>query len=98
MNAEEGGPRGTSKKDAKHSAQKAMPKGSGYGKALFQIIEKRLTSSSTRRAYIPPEQIAQALKMNPDVPLPPAIHEYLCDFLEGKVRKPVVGGRIARKL
>lgn len=61
---------------------------SGYGKALFDIIEKKLDSSSKRRAYVPSEQIARALRENPGVPLPPRIHDYLCDFLEGKIRAP----------
>jgi hypothetical protein len=26
--------------------------------------------------------------MSPGIPLPPDIHDYLCDFLEGKIRKP----------
>ncbi len=61
---------------------------SGHGKALFAIIERRLKSSSKRGANIPPEQIARALRENPGVPLPPEIHDYLCDFLEGKIRVP----------
>jgi hypothetical protein len=61
---------------------------SGYGKALFVIIERRLKSPSKREAYIPPEEMAGALRYNPGVPLPPAIHDYLCDFLEGKVQAP----------
>ena len=55
---------------------------------LFQVIIKRLKSSSKRRAFIPPELIAAALRENPGVPLPPEIHGYLCDFLEGKVPAP----------
>lgn len=55
---------------------------------LFTLIKKRLNSASNRRAYIPPEQIARALRKNPGVPLPPDIHEYLCDFLEGKIPAP----------
>ena len=81
------------KENAPRPAAGSKPKASGYGKALFDIIEKRLNSSSRRRAYIPPEQIARALRENPGVPLPPAIHDYLCDLLEGKVRAH--GGRLA---
>ena len=66
----------------------STPEASGYGKVLFGIIRKQLKSSSKRRAYIPPEQIARALRENPGVPLPPEIHDYLCDFLEGKIRPP----------
>ncbi len=60
---------------------------------LFQVIIKRLKSSSKRRTYIPPELIAQALREKPGIPLPPDIHDYLCDFLEGKILAP--GGRRA---
>ena len=80
-------------KSASRSAAGSTPETSGYGKALFAIIEKRLKSSSKRRAYIPREQIARALRENPGVPLPPEIHDYLCDFLEGKI--PAPGGRPA---
>ena len=41
-----------------------------------------------RRTYIPPKQIARALKANPGIPLPPEIHDYLCDFLAGKIPAP----------
>ena len=61
---------------------------SGYGKALFVIIERRLKSPSKREAYIPPEDLAQALRLNSRVPVPPAILGYLCDLLEGKVQAP----------
>jgi len=76
------------KASAPRPATGSTPEASGYGKALFAIIEKRLKSSSKRRAYIPPEQIVRALRKNPGVPLPPEIHDYLCDFLEGKIPAP----------
>ncbi len=76
------------RKGASGSHSGAKSEASGYGKALFVIIERRLKSPSKREAYIPPELLAQALRQNPGVPLPPAIHDYLCDFLEGKVRAP----------
>ncbi len=76
------------RKSARRPATGSTPEASGYGKTLFAIIEKRLKSSSKRRAYIPPEQIARALKENPGIPLPPEIHDYLCDFLEGKILAP----------
>ena len=59
-----------------------------YGNALLEIIKRRLESSSKRRAYVPPEQLARALRANPALALPPAIHEYLCDFLEGNIQAP----------
>ncbi len=80
--------RPTIKASASRPAKRATSEASGYGKALFEIIGKRLKSSSKRRAYIPPEQIARALRENPGIPLPPEIHDYLCDFLEGKVLAP----------
>ncbi len=76
------------KERAPRTATGSTPKASGHGKALFAIIKKRLKSSSKRRAYIPPEQIARALRENPGVPLPPEIHEYLCNILEGKIQGP----------
>ncbi len=80
--------RHAAKERAPRPALSSTPKASGYGKTLFAIIEKRLKSSSKRRAYIPPEQVARALRENPGVPLPPEIHEYLCNFLEGKIQGP----------
>ncbi len=76
------------KESAPRPATASTPEARGYGKALFQIIGERLKSSSRRRAYIPPEQIARALRRNPGVPLPPEIHDYLCDLLEGKIQAP----------
>jgi len=73
------------------SGSDAKSQASGYGKALFLIIERRLKSSSKKEAYVPPELLAQALRQNSKVPMPPAILEYLCDLLECKVRAP--GGR-----
>ncbi len=80
--------RGAKKASAPRPATGSTPEASGYGKVLFAIIEKRLKSSSKRRAYIPAEQIARALRENPGVPLPPEIRDYLCNFLEGKIRTP----------
>ena len=85
--------RRTTKERAPRPATGSTPKASGYGKTLFAIIERRLKSSSNRRAYILPKQIVRALRENPGVPLPPEIHEYLCNFLEGKILAP--GGRPA---
>ena len=80
--------RRATKESAPRPATGSTPEASGYGKALFAIIGKRLKSSSKRRAYIPPEQIARALRENSGIPLPPEIHDYLCDFLEGKILAP----------
>lgn len=63
----------------------------GLRKSLLLIIERRLKSRSQQEVYIAPEQLVLALRANPGVPLPPRIHSYLCDFLEGKIKKP--GGR-----
>ncbi len=80
--------RPTARKSAPRPATGSTPKASGYGKTLFAIIERRLKSSSKRRPYILPKQIVRALRENPGVPLPPEIHEYLCNFLEGKIQAP----------
>ena len=85
--------RRASKKSASSSAAGSTPEASGYGATLFYIIGERLNSPSKRRAYIPRKQIARALRENPGVPLPSDIHDYLCDFLEGKI--PAPGGRPA---
>jgi hypothetical protein len=69
--------RRATKKNAPRPTTGSTPEASGYGKALFTIIRKRLKSSSRQRAYIPPEQIARALRKNPGVPLPPVPPEYL---------------------
>ena len=80
--------RRTTKQSAPRPATGSTSEASGYGKTLFAVIGKRLKSSSKRRAFIPPEQIARALRENPGVPLPPELHDYLCDFLEGKILAP----------
>ena len=80
--------RRASKKSASSSAAGSTPEASGYGATLFYIIGERLNSPSKRRAYIPRKQIARALRENPGVPLPSDIHDYLCDFLEGKIPAP----------
>ncbi len=85
--------RRATKERAPRPATGSTPNASGYGKMLFAFIEKRLKSSSKRPTYIPPEQIARALRENPGIPLPPEIQDYLCDFLEGKIQ--ATGGRRA---
>ena len=59
-----------------------------YTGLLLDLVEKRLNSDSPWTAYITPEQLARATKANPGVALSPEIHSYLCDFLEGKIKKP----------
>jgi hypothetical protein len=88
MTAGKAVPRRATKKSAPRPATGSTPEASGYGKVLFEIIRRRLKSSSKQRAYIPPEQIARALRKNPGIPLPPEIHDYLCDFLERKIPAP----------
>ena len=85
--------RRAAKESALRPATGTTPDASGYGKVPFAIIVRQLKSSSKRRTYIPPAQIARALRKNPGVPLPPEIHDYLCDFLEEKILAP--GGRPA---
>ena len=62
--------------------------GSGHGQILLDLILDRLENSGEKRPYIQPEVLARALRANPGVPLPPAIHSYLCDLLEDKVHRP----------
>jgi hypothetical protein len=62
--------------------------GAGHGRILLDLILDRLENSGDKRPYIPPEQLARALRANPGVVLPPAIHNYLCDLLEDKVDRP----------
>lgn len=85
----------TAKKPVRRPAKKKAgptteqtPNPSGYGAMEFGLIEKRLKSSPKRRAYVPPEQIAQLLRQYPEIPLSPTIRDYLCDFLEGKIKAP----------
>ena len=64
------------------------PGPSGHGNMLLGLIETQLKSSPKRRAYVPPEQIAQLLRQYPEIPLSLTIRDYLCDFLEGKIKAP----------
>lgn len=77
-----------SKKQASDKIQDLGKLPRGHAKALFIIIEKRLKSDSQWNAYISPKELVRALRANLDVPLPPEFHNYLCDFLEGKIKKP----------
>ena len=87
----------TAKKPVRRPARKKVissrtiertPQATGYGIVMFGLIEKQLKSASKRPAYVPPEKIARALRKNPGIPIPAAIHDYLCDFLEGKIKAP----------
>ena len=64
------------------------PVASAHGSMMFSLIETQLGRSERGRRYIPPEQLARALKENAGKPLPPIINDYLCDFLEGKIKAP----------
>ena len=44
-----------------------------------------------RGEHVGGAELALALRSNPDVPVPPIVRDYLCQYLKGKVRKP--GGR-----
>jgi hypothetical protein len=44
-----------------------------------------------RGEHVGGAELALALRSNPDLPVPPVVRDYLCRYLEGKVRKP--GGR-----
>ncbi|MFT5488782.1 MAG: hypothetical protein ACI9JL_004525 [Paracoccaceae bacterium] len=64
------------------------PRASGHGRTLYLLIERKLQDSSGNSAYIPPEQLARALRFNPGVPVPQIIQDYLIDLLEGEIRVP----------
>lgn len=63
-------------------------KASGYGRTLYLIIERKLQERSDRPTYIPPEQLARAIRFNPGVPIPLIIQDYLCDYLDGEIKAP----------
>jgi hypothetical protein len=41
-----------------------------------------------RGEHVSSDELALALRCNPDVAVPPVVHDHLCQHLEGKVRKP----------
>jgi hypothetical protein len=41
-----------------------------------------------RGEHVGGDALALALRSNPDVPVPPVVRDYLCRYLEGKIRKP----------
>lgn len=88
MTAKDSARRPAKKAGARRLATGSIPEASRDGKMLFAVITKRLKTPSKQRVYIPPDQIARALRENTGIPLPPEIHDYLCDFLEGKIQAP----------
>ena len=41
-----------------------------------------------RGHHVTGHELALALRSNPDVPVPPVVRDYLCQYLGGEVRKP----------
>jgi hypothetical protein len=82
----------TESKNRRAKRADGMPtKRAGYGPVRFYLILKKLRDTDMRHRYLPPAELARALRENPGVPLPPEIHDYLCEFLEGKIKAR--GGR-----
>jgi hypothetical protein len=50
----------------------------------FENLSRKLG----RGEHVSGDELALALRSNPDVPVPPVVRDYLCRYLEGKVRKP----------
>lgn len=63
-------------------------KASGYGRTLYLLIERKLQERPEKPAYIPPDQLSRAIRLNPGVPIPPIIQDYLCDYLDGTIKAP----------
>jgi hypothetical protein len=59
-----------------------------YARTLLFLIEKKLLTAGDKPVFIQPERLAKAIRENPGTPLPPIIHAYLCDYLEGKIARP----------
>lgn len=50
----------------------------------MKLVEEKLASGD----YVDAQALADAIRDHGDAPLPPAVADYLCRFLEGKVPKP----------
>ena len=50
----------------------------------FESLARKLG----RGEHVSGDELALALRSNPDVPVPSDVHDYLCQHLEGTVRKP----------
>lgn len=55
---------------------------------LLDLLEMRLARAGGEKAYIPGAELAKALRTSPEVPLPPRLHDYVCRYLEGAIRRP----------
>ena len=55
-----------------------------FGPDTFANLERKIAA----KQYVGPDELARVLRANAGQPIPPEIHDYLCDFLERKVRAP----------
>ncbi len=55
-----------------------------FGPDTFANLQRKIAA----KQYVGPDELARVLRANAGAPIPPEIHDYLCDVLEGKVRAP----------
>ncbi len=55
-----------------------------FGPDTFANLQRKIAV----KQYVGPDELARVLRANARAPIPPEIHDYLCDFLERKVRAP----------
>ena len=55
-----------------------------FGPDTFANLQRKIAA----KQYVGPDELARVLRANAEAPIPPEIHDYLCDFLEDKVRAP----------
>jgi len=72
------------------------PPGHRSHRSLFVIIQRRLSGPDPAERNVPPELLAEAIRLNPDEPLPPDIRTYLVGLLSGDI-KPPRGRRRSKK-
>ena len=69
--------------------KRSEPIGAYEARILSGLIERDLVSSKKGKRYVEPEKLARLLRAEPPQLLQPLIREYLCDVLQGRVRKPL---------
>ncbi len=55
-----------------------------FGPDTFANFERKIAANQ----YVGPDDLARVLRANAGAPIPPEIHDYLCDFLQRKIRAP----------
>ena len=56
----------------------------GFHAGTFENLTRKLG----RGEHVSGDELALALRSHPEAPVPPVVRDYLCRYLEGKVRKP----------